>query len=166
MDRIHNLFGDQPILSMWNASWDTIEPVLHWLGFLSLCTFFISLAVIPWLISRLPLDYFTRHASSPTLSKTRLPFRGPFWFVLRNLVGSVLLLAGFAMLFLPGQGILTIIIGISLLTFPGKHRLLSTLTRRPSVQKALDWIRIKTCRQSFIWPKKIPPASTPKTRQQ
>ena len=165
MNRIHNLFVDQPILTMWNAPWHTIEPVLRWLGFLSLCTFFISLAVIPWLISRLPLDYFCRHTTS-TLPKTRLPFRGPFWFVMRNLFGSVLFFAGFAMLFLPGQGILTIIIGISLLTFPGKHRLLSTLTRRPSVQKALDWIRIKTCRQSFIWPKKIPPASTPKTRQQ
>jgi len=63
----------------------------------------------------------------------------------------VVLLAGTAMLFLPGQGILTIILGVALMSFPGKYRLLFTLTTRPSVQHSLDWIRTKTGHPKFIW---------------
>jgi len=131
--------------------WDTFETTLRWLGLVSLFTFFISLAFIPWLISRLPVDYFVRPH----------PFRHPFaagsgplfpvWFIFRNIAGGVVLLAGTAMLFLPGQGILTIILGIALMSFPGKHRLLFTLTTRPSVQHSLDWVRTKTGHPKFIW---------------
>ena len=134
--------------------WDVLEPILQWLGLFSLFTFAISLAVIPWLISRLPTDYFVRHSSSSQAKNTKIRFRGSCWFVVRNLVGGILFLAGVAMLFLPGQGFLTIVIGISLMTFPGKHRFLATLTRRAAVQNGLDWIRIKTGRQAFTWPKK------------
>lgn len=130
-----------------------LEPVLQWLGLVSLFTFLISLAVIPWLISRLPSDYFIRHTYTASARNADRRFRTPFWLVIRNLIGSILLFAGIAMLFLPGQGILTIVVGISLLTFPGKHRFLSSLTNRVTVQKALDWIRTKTGRPTFLWPK-------------
>ena len=42
---------------------------------------------------------------------------------LRNAVGLVLVTAGLAMLVLPGQGIITLLVGIILMDFPGKHRL-------------------------------------------
>ncbi len=135
------------------SNWSKIEPILQWLGLLSLGTFVISLAVIPWLIARLPSDIFIRHQGIVKHLSWR--WSGPlplFWFLLRNLAGGMLFLAGVAMLFLPGQGILTIVIGLSLMAFPGKHRLLSSLIARPSVQQGLDWIRLKTGRQAFIWP--------------
>jgi len=132
--------------------WNTLSTLLQWLGFASLATFFISLAVIPLLIARMPADYFVRPH----------PFRHPFaagagllypcWFILRNIFGICILLAGIAMLFLPGQGILTIILGVALMSFPGKHRLLFSMTARPSVQRSLDWIRIRTGRPKFSWP--------------
>lgn len=128
--------------------------MLHWLGLVSLLTFVISLAVIPWLISALPPDYFVRHISVPQVKNPKTRFRGSCWFVARNLLGGMLFLAGLAMLFLPGQGILTIVIGISLMAFPGKHRFLATLTGRSAVQNGLDWMRIKTGRQPFTWPEK------------
>lgn len=132
--------------------WHALAFLLQWLGFVSLATFFISLAVIPLLIARMPADYFVRPH----------PFRHPFaagtgllypcWFIIRNILGLCTLLAGTAMLFLPGQGLLTIVLGIALMSFPGKHRLLFSMTARPSVQRSLDWIRIRTGRPKFAWP--------------
>ncbi len=141
---------------MWTPNWNVLEPILHWLGLLSLCTFFISLAVIPWLIGRLPHDFFVRRPGSPKPLSWRSGPSALLWFVLRNLAGVALFLAGVAMLFLPGQGILTIVLGLSIMVFPGKHRLLSALSKQPSVQRGLDWIRIKTRHRAFIWPAQRP----------
>jgi hypothetical protein len=45
------------------------------------------------------------------------------------------------MLVLPGQGVLTILAGITLLNYPGKRRLELWLVRRPAIHRAIDWIR-------------------------
>lgn len=131
--------------------WSAVEVTLRWLGIVSLLTFFLSLALIPWLIARLPVDYFVRPHPfrHPFAAGSGLHF--PVLFVCRNIAGVVVLLAGVAMLFLPGQGLLTIILGIALMSFPGKHRLLFSLTTRPSVQHSLDWIRTRTGHPKFIW---------------
>jgi hypothetical protein len=43
----------------------------------------------------------------------------------------------------PGQGILTILIGVMLLDFPGKRRLERWLVRRPAVFKGINRIRAR-----------------------
>ena len=45
------------------------------------------------------------------------------------------------MLFLPGQGLLTMLMGIVLMDFPGKFRLERHLVSRPPVFAAINWIR-------------------------
>ena len=65
--------------------------------------------------------------------------------------GIVLLICGIAMLVLPGQGLLTILIGLSLLPFPGKNKLEQNLLARKSVQSSLNWIRIKANKEPFIF---------------
>jgi hypothetical protein len=47
------------------------------------------------------------------------------------------------MLFLPGQGILTMLIGISLMNFPGKHHLEAKLIGQPTVLSAINAMRKK-----------------------
>lgn len=47
----------------------------------------------------------------------------------RNLLGGVLILAGVVMLFTPGQGILTILLGFAIMDFPGKERIASWVRR-------------------------------------
>ena len=136
---------------MSDFEWNSLEVILRWLGIASLFTFVISLALIPWLVSRLPVDYFVRPHPFRHPFATGAGLLFPLWFIFRNFAGIVVFLAGTAMLFLPGQGILTIIIGIALMSFPGKHRLLFALTTRPSVQHGLDWIRTKTGHPKFIW---------------
>ena len=45
------------------------------------------------------------------------------------------------MLFVPGQGLLTIIVGLTVMNYPGKFRLERWLVMRPRVLPALNWLR-------------------------
>jgi putative transmembrane protein PGPGW len=108
-------------------------PLLLFVG-----TFVGSLAVVGILLVKLPADYFNRdhHHDGP-----RHPVL--YWtvLVLKNLIGVVLVVMGFLMLFLPGQGVLTILIGVMLLNFPGKRRLQRKLVSRPGVLKTINKLR-------------------------
>jgi hypothetical protein len=65
------------------------------------------------------------------------------WRLLKNLLGAVLLLAGFVMLFTPGQGILTILAGLWLMDLPGKRRWERNLISRNKVLTSINWTRQK-----------------------
>jgi len=66
-------------------------------------------------------------------------------------VGACLVLSGIVMLVIPGQGLLTIVIGLSLLPFPYKSRIERNLISRKSVRASLNWIRIKAKKEPFIF---------------
>ena len=53
------------------------------------------------------------------------------------------MLAGLAMLVLPGQGLLTILIGLMLLDFPGKRRLERRIVARPAILAMLNRMRAR-----------------------
>jgi hypothetical protein len=71
---------------------------------------------------------------------------------LKNLLGLLFLLSGLVMLFIPGQGILTILLGLSLLDFPGKPEIQLRLLRMPKVQKLIQWIRKKAKQPPLLIP--------------
>lgn len=128
----------------------------HWIGWLaatSLATFVISGVALPWLLTRLPEDYFT---------ETDGPVRPPWprqralywsWRLLKNLLGVVLLAAGVIMLLTPGQGILTILAGLWLMDLPGKRRWERQLVGRPKVFASINWIRRKAKRPPLQAPR-------------
>ncbi len=124
------------------------------LGLLSVITFLVSLLLIPFLVSRASADYFLVHATIVEQRHKRHPAVALCIKIIRNVLGSLLCLAGFLMLFLPGQGVLTILIGISLLDVPGRKKMLNTLIHRPSLQHALNWMRRKTGQAPFRFPAK------------
>lgn len=132
-------------------SGNNVEQFFEYLAALSIITFLMSLVLIPFLVARLPQNYFHKSYSF----KHSLVRRFTLWEALkrlaRNLIGIVLLLAGIAMLFLPGQGLITIIIGIALMDFPYKKHLIYSLTRAKTVQKSLDWLRKKAGKDKFTW---------------
>ncbi len=109
-----------------------------------------SLIAIPWLIARIPRDYFAGPKAPP------LPWAQahPAWRLLlsglKNLVGLILVLVGLALFVLPGQGVLTLLVGLMLLEFPGKRRMELFLVRRPRVRKVLDWIRKRAGRKPLL----------------
>jgi Putative transmembrane protein (PGPGW) len=100
-----------------------------------------SILVLPFLVARLPEDYF--RDPQPYVGRLRQlhPLGHMALLVLKNLVGWVLVLAGIAMLLLPGQGVLTILVGLVLCDFPGKRALERGLAGRPAVLGALNWMR-------------------------
>ena len=73
------------------------SSLLEWLGFLSVLTFIGSLIAIPWIIAKLPVNYFIRHRQLVAESHSRHPLIARLTFVLRNFVGIVFLIAGFVL---------------------------------------------------------------------
>jgi hypothetical protein len=123
--------------------------LLEWLGLFSVLTFIGSLIAIPWIIGRLPEKFFIRHRQVVEERHKSHPVVAKLTLVLRNAVGFFFLVAGLAMLVLPGQGIIMMLIGITLIDFPRKHQVIDFLVRRPRVVKLLNWIRDKEKKPPF-----------------
>jgi hypothetical protein len=101
-----------------------------------------SLIAIPLILVRLPPDYFDTRVPRHWM-KDHHPVLRVIGLVAKNVIGVVFFLAGFAMLFLPGQGILTILIGVSLMDFPGKQLLEAKLIGQRTVLNAINAMRKK-----------------------
>jgi len=118
------------------------KEVLWSLFILSIVGFIGSLIVIPFILVRLPPQYFDVRYPR-TWMKEHHPVLRWVGLILKNVVGVVFFLAGVAMLFLPGQGLLTMLIGLSLVDFPGKRRLESKLIGQATVLKTINALRHK-----------------------
>ena len=112
-----------------------------WLGAISVLLFVISILTLPWLLSQIPVDYFTK--PKPTLSTRDFTPTRLIVFFIRNTIGILLIFLGILMLVLPGQGLITIIAGIILVNFPGKFAFEKWLIRRKGVYKMINWLRAK-----------------------
>ncbi len=120
-------------------------PVPTWLitamGVSSLLFIIFAGTFMPPLISRIPSDYFC-HAPKPRTARPH-PLLLLLFIVIRNTIGLLLLCAGFIMLFMPGQGVLTILAGLMIAVFPGKRRIECWLATRHAVWRGLNWLRRK-----------------------
>ena len=116
---------------------------ISWLAVFSVFVFVGSLLFVPWLVVRIPQDYFASDPRPRTIFADRHPVLRWTALIIKNLVGGLLVLAGIAMLVLPGQGVLTIMLGVMLLDFPGKHRLERRIIRLPPVRNSVNWLRRK-----------------------
>jgi len=128
------------------------EVALGWLGVISALMFVGSLLAVPWFVVHIPTDYFVRRQHFVNRWRPRHPLLRVLLLTLKNLGGVVLVLAGVAMLVLPGQGILTILIGLMFLDFPGKLRLERRLAAQPAVTRAINWMRAKAHRPPLELP--------------
>jgi hypothetical protein len=109
---------------------------------LSIVFFVGSLIAIPFILVRLPADFFDIRVPRPWMEDHH-PVLRVMGHLVKNLVGAIFLFAGFLMLFLPGQGILTMLIGISMLDFPGKRKVEAKLIGQPTVLHAINGMREK-----------------------
>jgi len=117
------------------------------LGAASVLVLIASVILAPALVVRIPADYFT-HARRPSgwLARQR-PALQLLLRLGKNVLGGVLLLAGIAMLALPGQGLLTMLLGFFLLDGPGKYRFEKWLVRRRWVHRSINWLRVRRGRE-------------------
>ena len=106
----------------------------------------VSLFIVGYVLARLPADYFVnpdarrpidRH---PVLKVLATVARNAFGYFLIAL-GAVLSLPG-----VPGQGLLTIFMGVMLIDFPGKYRFERWLVSRRVILAAANRFRAKAGR--------------------
>ncbi len=123
---------------------------LFWLGIGSMVTFAAALFGMPFLIVRIPTDYFSTHRRHHEILSGLHPVLHVVIWIGKNILGILFILAGMMMLVLPGQGILTIVAGILLLSFPGKFHLARWIVTRSPVRRTLNWFRRRAGKDPLI----------------
>lgn len=112
-------------------------------AWLSVVLLIVSIAIIPWVVIKIPDDYFHEHYRVRVSKSSGHPLIAQLLACLKNLIGFIFVIFGILMLILPGQGILTILIGLFLMNFPGKYQFERKIVSLPRVLKSLNWIRAK-----------------------
>ena len=124
-----------------------------WVFILSFVMFVGSLFIIRALMIRIPSDYFL-HRNQHLLEGRNSNVLSVVLLVGKNLIGLILILMGLLMSVpgIPGQGILTILIGISMMNFPGKSRLELKIIRQKMILKSINAIRARAKKSPLILP--------------
>ena len=133
--------------------WVAGHPVLAaQLVLISLALAVIYAIAVFFAVIHMSSDYFAHKAPAEATWRSRHPLLRFFIRGLKNAAGGGLVLLGVAMLVLPGQGILTILIGLTFLDFPGKRRLEIWIVQRPSIRHRIDRVRKQAGRPSLNMP--------------
>ena len=109
--------------------------------------FFLTIWMTLWVIVKLPHDYFNK---PKTATASQLGLKALMMKVLRNCLAVILITFGIIMLVLPGQGLLTILIGVIVMDFKYKHHLEAKLVHQEKIKNALNKIRERYNKQPFI----------------
>jgi len=119
-------------------------------GVISIGSAVVSIALVTIVLVRLPKDYFV-NPKSRTLH-THHPVVRIVLTILKNLLGLMLVMGGIILSIpgVPGQGFLTIFLGIMLLDFPGKYPLERAILRRPAILGAINRIRAKFHKEPLV----------------
>ena len=120
---------------------DGHQTLLEQLGIVSLLSLGVTLVALPIVVVNLPVDYFSADRRGRTRRRREHAALWAALALVKNLLGALLILAGIAMLVLPGQGTLTILIGLALTNFPGKYKIERRIVAQRAVGKALNRIR-------------------------
>ncbi len=126
--------------------WSRYQREIWVLGIASAAMLVISAMVIPYLIVRLPADFYAESNHRRRFFQDH-PILRSLFLAVKNTLGALLLVAGILMLVLPGQGILTILAALALLDFPGKRKLEMGILHRPAVFKRINWLRRRAGRE-------------------
>ena len=106
-----------------------------------LVTFLANLALVSFILVKIPADYF-RTSQGKFLAK-QSPVVRVLALVGKNIGGVILVVLGVLLSLpgVPGQGVLTILLGIMLLDFPGRRRFERWIVSSPKVFKAVNKLR-------------------------
>lgn len=119
----------------------SLRSVLLGIGVFAV-TFSINLAIVSFILVKLPPTYF-QEGHSRDLWKGRSPILRILLITGKNVLGVLLVVLGILLSLpgVPGQGFLTILLGIMLLDFPGRRRLEVWLVSRPKIFNAINKLR-------------------------
>jgi len=108
--------------------------------------------VVGFLLVRLPADYFC-DSSSRDFWIDRHPVIRRTGLIMKNVFGAVLVALGVLLSLpgVPGPGLLTILIGVMLLDFPGKRRLERWLIGQPTIVRTVNSLRRRYNKPPLAW---------------
>ena len=107
-----------------------------------LATLLASALIVGIVIVKIPENYFSSHYQEDFLPNASWLTR---WGVVigKNILGVILIIAGIIMLIGPGQGILTILIGLIMVDIPGKRPIEAKIIQRPTILAAVNSLRAR-----------------------
>lgn len=113
-----------------------------WVSGLTLISLTLSLTFVTFLLIQLPATYFL-DSHCRKLWIDQHPLIRWSGVILKNLLGILLILLGGVLSIpgVPGQGLLTILIGIMLLDFPRKRHLERAILRLPRIRALVNGLR-------------------------
>ena len=145
VDKLQIILHKLRAISSFDSSWQEF----FWIAVTLIVVFIVSIIVIITVLVLLPAAYFTDPSHKNTGRRRSSVLLWPFLF-LKNVLGAMILATGIVMLFLPGQGLLAILLGIMLLDFPGKRRLERKLIYQPSILTAVNRLRKRFGKAAII----------------
>ncbi|MEZ5426637.1 MAG: hypothetical protein R2747_10255 [Pyrinomonadaceae bacterium] len=109
-----------------------------------LISFTVSALAVGIVMVKIPANYFSSHYQQDFLP-------GKPWLVrwsaviIKNIFGFFLILLGIILSLpgVPGQGVLTILLGLIMLDIPGKRPLEARIIKRPAVLSAVNKLRAR-----------------------
>ncbi len=129
------------LTSRWSAiSWNSLGAAF----LMFLVSLAISFAAIGIVMVKIPPHYFAAHHERDFLPNSPWLVR---WgaVIAKNVLGIFLILLGIVLSLpgVPGQGILTILLGLIMVDIPGKRPLEARIVQRPTVLNAINKLREK-----------------------
>jgi len=120
---------------------DFLNTYAVWVAAISLISLLVGVASLPFLVARIPADYFSHEERQRLIARRRHPLIRLLLAGAKNAIGALLVVAGLLMLVLPGQGLLTLSAGLMIMNYPGKYSLERWLIMRPYVLPAINKLR-------------------------
>ena len=110
-------------------------------------SFLASAAAVGFVLCRLPVDYLRCDPGFVDLDRPR--WQRLLRRIARNAIGVLLVLIGVVLSLpgVPGQGLLTILIGVIMIDLPGKQRFERCLMTRPAVFAGVNAVRARFGRE-------------------
>jgi len=125
--------------------WDSLTLTNVAVGFgLFLLSFVLSFAAIGIVMVKIPENYFSPHYQQDFMPNSSFLVR---WgaVILKNVLGLLLIGIGIVLSLpgIPGQGLLTILLGLIMLDIPGKRPIEARIIQRPAILAAINKLRAK-----------------------
>jgi hypothetical protein len=151
----------------WNNLFESVirfasghQDVIKGLAFGSLGFFVLTPIIAPLTILWMPRNALVnsrRHFREISVSRK---IGRVLLFFLKNLIGISLTLLGVLLLFMPGQGMLTIFIGLLFTDLPGKRNLLAKVLGMGKIKPLVNRLRERYHRPPLLWPEPPPAPNT------
>ena len=127
------------LIRFWESlTWGRIA----WGLLITVVSVIISYAGIIIGMIKIPADYFSSSYVRHIGEEKHFSIR---WaaFIIKNVIGFLLIIAGIIMIFTPGPGVPTILLGLIMMDIPGKRPLEARLIKRPMVLSAVNDLRAR-----------------------